>query len=41
MIKNIVYNRKKVKFIKDFEKEILQDAIQENNLKYIINLLLL
>ena len=30
MIKNIVYNRRKLKFIKDFEKEILQDAIQEN-----------
>ena len=30
MIKNIVYNRRKLKFIKDFEKDILQDAIQEN-----------
>ena len=30
MIKNIVYNRRKLEFIKDFEKEILQDAIQEN-----------
>ena len=30
MIRNIVYNRRKLKFIKDFEKDILQDAIQEN-----------
>ena len=29
-IKNIVYNRRKIEFIKDFEKDILQDAIQEN-----------
>ena len=29
-IKNIVYNRRKMDFIKDFEKDILQDAIQEN-----------
>ena len=33
MIKNIVYNRRKLKFIKDFEKDILQDAIQENKFK--------
>ncbi len=29
-IKNIVFNKRKINFIKDFEKEILQDAIQEN-----------
>lgn len=29
-IKNIVFNRRKLEFIKDFEKDILQDAIQEN-----------
>ena len=29
-VEKIVFNRKKLKFIKEFDQEILQDAIQTN-----------
>ena len=39
-IRKIVFNQSKLEFIKQFDQEILQDAIQATSLKYILSLFL-